>query len=1166
MNGTGQGETALSTTPPARTTDSRRARPGQLLPPWTFAGLAVAVIAILAIAFFTYRALLLREAAVRRISQTMQTLQQLEMLLSSVQDAETGQRGFLITRDERYLEPYTNARAALPTELATLHSLVADEPEQGTRVSGIERLVADKLGELAETIALVRANKGEVALNLVRSDRGKGSMDRIRTLIGEMETSARASLDERQRDWEEALSLSTRMTWGGSALLIVLIVIAGVMMSRDHQARETEVWLRAGLAGLSLRVQGEQRLDQLGENALGFLAQYLGAQAGAVYLVDAHGALRRFAQYAGAATNGQEVVARGEGLIGQVAASNTVLHVTDVPDGYLSVASGLGRGKPTELLIGPGAIDRAVHAVVELGFFRRLGAAERELLSRISEPLGVAVRASKDRTRLEELLEETQRQAEELQVQQEELRVSNEELEEQSRVLKESQARLETQQTELEQINSQLEEQAQALEAQRDDLSNAQVTLNAKATELERANQYKSEFLANMSHELRTPLNSSLILAKLLADNAHGNLTDEQVSYAQTIFSAGNDLLALINDILDLSKIEAGKVELRVEPLSVAKLVADLDQTFQPMAQQKHLGFEAAVADGCPETIETDSQRLGQVLKNLLSNAVKFTETGTVTLRVSGGASNTIRFEVRDTGIGIPLTQQAVVFEAFRQADGSTHRKYGGTGLGLSISRDLAHLLGGNISLWSVPGEGSAFTLTLPVVAPMHFVAPAPVPTPAPQMHPPAPRPRVAAAPPPVAPAAPQAGLQDDRDLLVPDMRRILVIEDDTRFAAVLRDLAHEMGFQCILTHSANAGLAAATSYSPSAIVLDVNLPDHSGLGVLDQLKRNPHTRHIPVHVVSVADYTHQALELGAIGYALKPVQREDLVDAFRRLEAKAAQSMRRVLVVEDDERQRESIRHLLGAGDVQITAVGTASDALAQLSSTTFDCMVMDLKLPDFSGYELLEKMAAQEDVSFPPVIVYTGRSLSKDEEQRLGRFSRSIIIKDARSPERLLDEVTLFLHQVESALPPERQRMLKVARDRDTALEGRRVLVVEDDARNIFALSSVLEPKGAKVAIARNGREAVDVLSRSAGNRGEAIDLVLMDIMMPEMDGFTAMREIRKRPEFKKLPIIALTAKAMKDDQDKCLAAGANDYIAKPLDVEKLLSLVRVWMPNRT
>jgi CheY-like chemotaxis protein len=389
------------------------------------------------------------------------------------------------------------------------------------------------------------------------------------------------------------------------------------------------------------------------------------------------------------------------------------------------------------------------------------------------------------------------------------------------------------------------------------------------------------------------------------------------------------------------------------------------------------------------------------------------------------------------------------------------------------------------------------------------------------------------------------------------------VVEDDTRFATILRDLAREMGFQCIVTHSANDGLAAATLYRPSAIVLDINLPDHSGLGVLDQLKRNPQTRHIPVHVASVADFSHEALERGAAGYALKPVKREQLVDAFKHLEAKFSQVLRRVLVVEDDERQRESIRQLLMNGDVEITAVEKAADALAQLKETTFDCMVMDLNLPDLSGYELLEQMAGQEEVSFPPVIVYTGRLLSRDEEQQLHRFSRSIIIKDARSPERLLDEVTLFLHQVESALPAERQRMLQVARDRDAALEGRRILVVEDDARNIFALSSVLEPKGVKVEIARNGREAIEALSRGNG-QAPAIDLVLMDIMMPEMDGLTAMREIRKRPEWKKLPIVALTAKAMKDDQEKCLSAGANDYIAKPLDVEKLLSLVRVWMPK--
>jgi CheY-like chemotaxis protein len=589
-------------------------------------------------------------------------------------------------------------------------------------------------------------------------------------------------------------------------------------------------------------------------------------------------------------------------------------------------------------------------------------------------------------------------------------------------------------------------------------------------------------------------------------------------------------------------------MELSPEPVAVAATVEGLLETLSPLAAQKGLAFTAAVEPGTPERLETDPQRLGQILKNLLSNAIKFTEAGGVSLRASAAGPGQVAFAVRDTGIGIPPHQQAIIFEAFRQADGSTHRRYGGTGLGLSISRDLARLLGGDVAVASTPGSGSVFTLTLPVAyAPASTARPAaPVAAEA-----------VVARPPRPGPAP--AELPDDRDHLT-GARRILVIEDDVAFARILRDLAHELGFECVVAHTAADGLAAAAEYRPSAIVLDVNLPDHSGLGVLDRLKHDARTRHVPVHVVSVADYRRQALERGAIGYALKPVQRDDLVEAFRRLEAKGTQAVRRVLVVEDDARQRESVQQLLKSDGVQIDGVETAAEALDRLRDTTFDCMVMDLNLPDMSGYELLERMAGQDEVSFPPVIVYTGRVLTRDEEQGLRRFSKSIIVKDARSPERLLDEVTLFLHQVESTLPVERQRMLKAARHREKALEGRRILVVEDDARNIFALSNVLEPKGAAVEIARNGREAIEVLERGDG----AIDLVLMDIMMPEMDGLTAMREIRKRPQWARLPIIALTAKAMRDDQERCLAAGASDYIAKPLDVEQLLSLVRVWMPK--
>ena len=1139
------------------------------LPPSILVGLIIAILAIALIAFVTYQALRAREGAAARVTNTLEVIQQLEAVRSSLIDAETGQRGYLLTGEERYLEPFNEARGSLPSEIAELRTRMQGAGSSKD-LAVIDDLARQKIDELGETIAMRRAGNTAAALDIVRTDRGQALMERIRNVIDETKVSERTSLDAYQREFERAVSLSTWATWGGAGTLAVLLSLAAVVMSRDFRARETQAWIRTGQMGLANRLAGEQRLETLGDHALAFLADYLDAQVGAAFVVNRDGSFRRVATFAIPGDERTDQLVPGHNLAGQAAKDNRTLHVRNVPDGYLTVSSSLGRGRPRELLVAPGSVDGVVHAVIELGFFHRVLPRQRELLDRVSESLGVAVRASKDRTRLEELLAETQRQAEELQTQQEELRVSNEELEEQSRVLRESQSRLETQQTELEQINSQLEEQTQILEMQKQDLSDAKNDVTEKATELERTNRYKSEFLANMSHELRTPLNSSLILAKLLAENKDGNLTEEQVKFAQTIGSAGNDLLALINDILDLSKIEAGKVELTTESVRIARSVQGVAKSMQPLAEQKGLAFNTVIEPGTPERIETDAQRLGQILKNLLSNAIKFTDQGEISLRVFSPGESQVAFAVKDTGVGIPAQQQGIIFEAFRQADGSTHRQYGGTGLGLSISRDLARLLGGDITVQSGYGQGSVFTLTLPIV----YVPDLRATTPAATASAAAPvvidsPPAAAIERPAVAPARQNPVLarptfDDDRDRLSPTSRRILIVEDDARFAAVLGDLAHEMGFQFVCVHSASDGLAAATMFHPNAILLDINLPDYSGLGVLDQLKRTPETRHIPVHVISVADYTHQALERGAVGYAMKPVQREQLVEAFKRLEAKLTPGVRRVLVVEDDDRQRESIQQLLASDDVQITGVGSAREALAQLKTTTFDCVVMDLKLPDLTGYQLLEKMAEQEDVSFPPVIVYTGRTLTRDEEQQLGRFSRSIIIKDARSPERLLDEVTLFLHQVESALPVDRQRMLKAARDRDAALEGRRILIVEDDARNIFALSSVLEPKGAKIEIARNGKEALDLLARSAASSGNGVDLVLMDIMMPEMDGLTAMREIRRRAEWKRLPIIALTAKAMRDDQEKCLAAGANDYIAKPLDVEKLLSLVRVWMPK--
>ena len=697
------------------------------------------------------------------------------------------------------------------------------------------------------------------------------------------------------------------------------------------------------------------------------------------------------------------------------------------------------------------------------------------------------------------------------------------------------------------------------MEAQRDELERAGAALQLKARELEQASQYKSDFLANMSHELRTPLNSLLILSKLLGDNADGNLSADQIKFARTIESSGNDLLTLINDILDLSKIEAGHVEIQPAPVPLDRMTGDLQKVFQPIANERGLTLQIDLPGDLPRTIETDRLRLEQILKNLLSNALKFTERGSVRLAVSRVGDDKLALAVTDTGIGISPEQQANIFEAFHQADGTISRKYGGTGLGLSISRELARLLGGSIMLESKVGEGSQFIVTIPLAYDPALV--------------PARKNAPASAAETVAPAATSSDpsprvspwtIEDDRGALAEGKRVLLIIEDDEVFASVVCDLSREMGFQCIVAATGQEALDLAREFRPSAVILDLGLPDQSGLTVLDRLKHDDETRHIPIHVISAADHSQTALALGAVGYLLKPAKREQLAEVLEGLQAKLASRMRRILIVEDDEVQRDAVAKLLRTQDVETVGVGTAAECLEQLRQQTYDCMVLDLSLPDASGFSLLETLSKDGDHSFPPVIVYTGRDLSADEEQRLRRYSNSIIIKGAKSPERLLDEVSLFLHQVVSELPPEQRKMIEKARHRDAALEGRRILIVEDDVRNVYSLTSVLEPRGALTQIARNGQEALDALEAVGDDPARTIDLVLMDVMMPVMDGLTATSRIRNDARWSRLPIVMLTAKAMPDDQKKCLAAGANDYMAKPIDVDKLLSLVRVWMPR--
>jgi len=1113
-------------------------------------GLALVLIFFIVSGGVAYRNITALRDDNQKIMLSHDVITALDNLLEAAQDAETGQRGYLLTNAERYLAPYYAAKSTIGDRMDEVADLVRDNPKQNTALARLKAHVDAKMAELQQTIDLRRSGNADAALSVVASDRGKAEMDAIRAELASMDLEEAGLRDKRVAEMADSYHSAVLSSVLSALLGIALAARIGYLVRRAAAARQIQEWLQTGQVGLGGKMLGDQTAERLGDAVLSFLARYLGAQAGAVYV--GHGDhFQRVSTYGAPADAAiPEQFSRGDGLLGQAAAESRLLLIEDIPDSYLVFGSALGRSKPRHLVIAPARVEGAVNAVVELGFIRPVDDLALKFLELSCEPIAIAVRSANYRSDLQRLLEQTQRQSEELQVQSEELRVNNEELEEQSRALRESQVRLEQQQVELEQNNSQLEAQAQQLEAQRDDLEQANAAIQAKAKEVEQASRYKSDFLANMSHELRTPLNSSLILAKLLADNSHGNLTDEQIKYAKTIQSSGNDLLTLINDILDLSKIEAGHVEIRPQPLSLALLAKAMRQMFQPLAAQKGLIFDVDIAPDCPDTIESDLQRLEQILKNLLSNAFKFTETGTVRLDVARGGEKSIALSVVDTGIGISEEHQRAVFESFRQADGTISRKYGGTGLGLSISRELARLLGGAIRLKSREGEGSTFTLVIPQAYDPLAVQPLAYPQ--------------AAAAAPTARRPPEPAqlrkVEDDRDALTNDRRILLVIEDDETFATILRDLSREMGFQPIVAAAAEEALILAKRHMPSAIVLDVGLPDQSGLFVLDRLKRDVSTRHIPIHVVSGSDHAETALSLGAVGYMLKPVNRTDLIDVLKKLENKLSQAMHRVLVVEDDDTQREALGKLLSSHDVETIGVGTAAECLQRLKEQTFDCMVLDLSLPDASGYALLETLSREDAYSFPPVIVYTGRELSADDEQRLRRYSKSIIIKGAKSPERLLDEVTLFLHQVVSALPDERQKMIRQAHNRDAILEGRRILVVEDDVRNVYALTNILEPRGAAIEIARNGREALDRLSRS----DPAIDLVLMDVMMPVMDGLTATREIRKAANGRKMPIIALTAKAMPDDQQNCIDAGANDYIAKPLDVEKLLSLVRVWMPR--
>ena len=928
-------------------------------------------------------------------------------------------------------------------------------------------------------------------------------------------------------------------------------------LARLSEERARGDWLKAGVAELSDALRGELGPEEVAERALRFLARRLEAPAAAMYAVEIDGTCRVMAEFAGRAAAPSFRV--GEGLAGQAAREKEVVVVADPPPGYWKIESGLGAGSPRAIVLLPIHRLGKTTAVVELAFFRaEWSERAAEMCRSVRETLAIALEVAHARAAERDLLARAREQAQRLASAEEELRQSNEELRAQQEELRQTNEELAGQARELEEQRASLQERNRALDGTR-------VELEQKARELATVSAYKSQFVANMSHELRTPLNSMLLLSNLLAENEAGNLTPKQVEYAKTVYSAGKDLLGLINQVLDLAKVEAGKQEVRIEPVTLAEVARHVEQVFAPLARDKGLEFAFESAPGLPETIRSDRQRIEQILNNLLGNAIKFTSHGRVSVRLSRPdpgvrfrrddlrADRAVALAVTDTGPGVAPEDRERIFARFEQAAPPEGRR-AGTGLGLAIAREVAALLGGELQLSSTVGEGSTFVCYLPEEAPA-------VPA----------KPKVAAlAPVAQAPAAaavervPRAAapvtVPDDRATLAPGEPSLLIIEDDAVFAGAFGEIIRAQGGKCLIATDGRSGLELARTRRPSGIILDVNLPDTDGWTVMEALRADPRTAAIPVHFVTVVDEVRRGMALGAVGYLTKPTTHHDLLRVIQTLSPRGKGGPIHILVVEGDVAAADSLAKLLAGDHHEVRRAASAAHAMAALEQEHFDAMILDLSLPDMDGLGLLRAIESRFGGAMPSVVVCTARPLSKDEAKRLEDYAEAIVIKEGPFAERLLDEVRLFVGRLRDGVGPRRRSRAPLV-PAEHRLDGRRILVADDDMRTVFALSAALRAKGAEVLVADTGKVALDVLAQHP-----EVDLVLMDIMMPEMDGYEAMRRIRQQERFRALPIIALTAKAMKGDQEKCLEAGATEYLAKPIDGDRLLSLVRSLLPRST
>jgi signal transduction histidine kinase/DNA-binding response OmpR family regulator/CHASE3 domain sensor protein len=1177
-------------------------------------GISLAILLITSVASFISIRNLIYSAS--EVNHTNTVLKELENVISYTKDAETGQRGYLLTGDSVFLQPYFGAREKTQASLDTVRRLTEDNPIQQRRITDLGAIINARFDYLSRSVKIRQTDINQLQL-------GKAEMDRARRLVIQMQETEQQLLIQRTESVQR-FSTFTPVLIIIAALIAVFTTVyfyrkvsesfkrqreltlelqakdkditnridiiqglAAQISKGDYKIRLNEEqsdglgnlsfslnmmaasldhsftllgdkeWLQTGSMQLSEKMAGEKTVIDLTSEILNHLASYTNAQAGAFYLLEEN--ILTFQNgYAVKADSIRNKIESGNGVTGQAAESKRTVLATDIREEDFVITFGLGEVRPRSIVAFPVIFEGSVKGVIELGAFSDFTERDLQLFNTIAEPVGIALNTAQNRTRLQELLEETQAQSEELQAQHSELENLNTELEAQAEKLQASEEELKVQQEELMETNSELQERSKLLEEKNDLILQRNLEIQKKSEELALSARYKSEFLANMSHELRTPLNSILLLSRLLGENNDTNLKPEQVEFANVIQSSGNSLLMLIDDILDLSKIESGKMELEYEVVPVSEIARDMQMMFEPMAREKGVEFRIVREQRAPEEIETDKLRLEQIIKNLISNAIKFTEKGSVELAFSAPEElkGYLNIRVTDTGIGIPQEKQLLIFEAFQQADGSTRRKYGGTGLGLSISRQLALLLRGDITLTSEHGKGSTFILSIPVnpstveqQQPVEQLSPAiDIETTTPEASLPEPYEFIAGHIP--------ADMPDDRDEVQPGDKVMLIVEDDTGFAHALVDFTRRKGYKAIVAVRGDHGVELARRYLPAGILLDIQLPVKSGWEVMEELKKDKLTRHIPVHIMSSHSVKKQSISLGAIDFINKPVALDQMNSVFEKIEYYLKKDNKQVLIIEDNTKHAEALSYFLSTHNISARISANIEQGLETLQQKEADCVILDMGVPDMNAYSTLESLKKNKGLEHLPVIIFTGKSLSRSEEMRIKQYADSIVVKTAHSYRRILDEVSIFLHLMEEhkkkegGAPPRMKPLAEI-------LKGRKVLMADDDVRNIFSLTRVLEQHQMQVVPAINGKEALELLKRE-----KDIDIVLMDMMMPEMDGYETIGKIRANSVWKKLPVIAITAKAMAGDREKCIQAGADDYISKPVDMDQLVSLLRIWL----